>query len=230
MAGCVQGWSRAQAREARPSLGRASLGVCAQAKEMLEGAGFAKGGQAVVLGGATIAGFFASVCSLPFDFVKTRIQKMEPGPDGKFPYKGPLDCAVKPRAQEGPLKFYTGFPTYCVRGAPDVRLCPLNAVHVRACPGRGRRAPRRRRRQLCAGPAGAVRSACIRQSVRVHVASSGADDGLRAEWSSSPKPGVCGAVEHFAHSAFGLCQSRAGRHLTARACAPGLRRTSPSRW
>ena len=84
---------------------------------MLEGAGFPKGGNSVVLGGATIAGFFAAACSLPFDFVKTRIQKMEPGPDGKFPYKGPVDCAMKTLTQEGPLKFYTGFPTYCVRCA-----------------------------------------------------------------------------------------------------------------
>lgn len=86
-----------------------------QAKEMLESAGFKKGGQSVVLGGATIAGFFAAACSLPFDFVKTRIQKMEPLPDGTLPYKGPLDCAIKTFTHEGPLKFYTGFPTYCVR-------------------------------------------------------------------------------------------------------------------
>lgn len=82
---------------------------------MLEKAGFEKGGQAVVLGGATIAGFFAAACSLPFDFVKTRIQKMEPLPDGTMPYKGPVDCAMKTLSQEGFLKFYTGFPTYCVR-------------------------------------------------------------------------------------------------------------------
>ena len=86
---------------------------------MLEKAGFEKGGQAVVLGGATIAGFFAAACSLPFDFVKTRIQKMEPLPDGTLPYKGPVDCALKTLREEGFLKFYTGFPTYCVRcGAP----------------------------------------------------------------------------------------------------------------
>lgn len=92
--------------------------VCMQqAKEMLEAAGFQKNGQVVVLGGATIAGFFASACSLPFDFVKTRIQKMEPLPDGTFPYKGPVDCAIKTFTKEGPLKFYTGFPTYCIRCA-----------------------------------------------------------------------------------------------------------------
>ena len=65
---------------------------CLQAKEMLEKAGFEKGGQAVVLGGATIAGFFAAACSLPFDFVKTRIQKMEPLPDGTLPYKVRLEA------------------------------------------------------------------------------------------------------------------------------------------
>ncbi|KAK9843706.1 hypothetical protein WJX81_003189 [Elliptochloris bilobata] len=115
-------------RGAGPTVVRAmalNMGMLAsndQAKEMLEAAGFPKGGNAVVLGGATIAGFFASACSLPFDFVKTRIQKMEPGPDGKFPYKGPADCAMKTLTQEGPLKFYTGFPTYCVRIAPHVAI------------------------------------------------------------------------------------------------------------
>ncbi len=96
---------------------------------MLERAGFEKGGQAVVLGGATIAGFFAAACSLPFDFVKTRIQKMEPNPDGTMPYKGPVDCALKTMREEGLLKFYTGFPTYCIRCAafsnPVLFLTPL---------------------------------------------------------------------------------------------------------
>jgi len=91
-----------------------------QAKEMIEAAGFVKGGSVAVLGGATIAGFFASACSLPFDFVKTRLQKMTPNPDGTMPYKGPMDCAMQTLKQEGPLKFYTGFPTYLVRIAPHV--------------------------------------------------------------------------------------------------------------
>jgi hypothetical protein len=61
------------------------------------------------------AGFFASACSLPFDFVKTRLQKMTPNPDGTMPYKGPVDCAMQTLRSEGPLKFYTGFPTYMIR-------------------------------------------------------------------------------------------------------------------
>lgn len=108
-------------RGAGPTVTRAmalNMGMLAsndQAKEVLENAGFAKGGNAVVLGAAFIAGFFASACSLPFDFVKTRMQKMTPNPDGTMPYKSSLDCALKTLSQEGPLKFYTGFPTYIMR-------------------------------------------------------------------------------------------------------------------
>lgn len=113
-------------RGAAPTIVRAmglNMGMLAsndQAKEMLEGAGFAKGGAVAVLGGASIAGFFASACSLPFDFVKTRMQKMTPNPDGTMPYKGPIDCAMKTLTKEGPLTFYTGFGTYCIRIAPHV--------------------------------------------------------------------------------------------------------------
>lgn len=85
----------------------------AQAREFLEGVGVK--GQPAVLGAATLAGFVAASFSLPFDYVKTKIQEMKPGPDGKLPYSGPLDCAAKTLATRGPLAFYTGFPTYCVR-------------------------------------------------------------------------------------------------------------------
>ncbi|GFR47827.1 hypothetical protein Agub_g9605 [Astrephomene gubernaculifera] len=113
-------------RGATPTVVRAmslNMGMLAsndQAKEMIEAAGFEKGGSAAVLGGAFIAGFLASAFSLPFDFIKTRMQKMTPNPDGTLPYKGPIDCAVQTLKNEGPLKFYTGFPTYCIRIAPHV--------------------------------------------------------------------------------------------------------------
>lgn len=93
-----------------------------QAKEMLEGLGFQKGGSVVVLGGATIAGIFAAVCSLPFDYVKTQLQKMKPDANGKMPYTGAIDCAMKTLAEGGPLKFYTGLPTYMVRISPHATL------------------------------------------------------------------------------------------------------------
>jgi solute carrier family 25 oxoglutarate transporter 11 len=91
-----------------------------QAKEAIEAAGFEKGSAVPVMGGAAIAGFVASAFSLPFDFVKTRMQKMTPGPDGKMPYTGLGDCAVKTLKAEGPLAFYTGFGTYALRISPHV--------------------------------------------------------------------------------------------------------------
>eukprot|EP00195_Chlamydomonas_chlamydogama_P015505 CAMPEP_0202899902 /NCGR_PEP_ID=MMETSP1392-20130828/9239_1 /ASSEMBLY_ACC=CAM_ASM_000868 /TAXON_ID=225041 /ORGANISM="Chlamydomonas chlamydogama, Strain SAG 11-48b" /LENGTH=298 /DNA_ID=CAMNT_0049586199 /DNA_START=143 /DNA_END=1039 /DNA_ORIENTATION=+ len=113
-------------RGATPTVTRAmalNMGMLAsndQAKEMLEAAGFAKGGAGAVMGGAFIAGFFASACSLPFDFVKTRMQKMTPNADGTMPYKSSMDCAMQTLTKEGPLKFYTGFPTYIIRIGPHV--------------------------------------------------------------------------------------------------------------
>lgn len=67
---------------------------------------------------SAIAGFFASFFSLPFDFVKTRLQKQTPGADGKLPYKGMFDAFAQVARKEGPLRFYRGFATYYVRIAP----------------------------------------------------------------------------------------------------------------
>lgn len=67
---------------------------------------------------SAIAGFFASFFSLPFDFVKTRLQKQTRGPDGSVQYKGMVDCFRKVATQEGLLRFYRGFGTYYVRIAP----------------------------------------------------------------------------------------------------------------
>ncbi|CAZ83386.1 unnamed protein product [Tuber melanosporum] len=76
---------------------------------------------------SAVAGFFASFFSLPFDFVKTRLQKQTKGPDGKLPYKGSLDCAMKVAKEEGLLRFYRGFGTYYVRIAPHAMLTVLFA-------------------------------------------------------------------------------------------------------
>lgn len=67
---------------------------------------------------SAVAGFFASFFSLPFDFVKTRLQKQQKGPDGKVPYRGMVDCFAKVAKQEGLGRFYRGFGTYYVRIAP----------------------------------------------------------------------------------------------------------------
>ena len=80
------------------------------------------GEMATVVGASAVSGFFASACSLPFDYVKTQIQKMQPDAEGKYPYTGSVDCALKTLKAGGPFKFYTGFPVYCVRIAPHVMM------------------------------------------------------------------------------------------------------------
>jgi solute carrier family 25 (mitochondrial oxoglutarate transporter), member 11 len=69
-------------------------------------------------GASAIAGFFASFFSLPFDFVKTRLQKQTRAADGTLPYKSMLHCFAKVTKDEGILRFYRGFGTYYVRIAP----------------------------------------------------------------------------------------------------------------
>jgi len=72
---------------------------------------------------SAIAGFFASFFSLPFDFIKTRLQKQQKDPKtGQLPYKGVLDCAGKVVRDEGWLRFYRGFGTYYVRIAPHAMV------------------------------------------------------------------------------------------------------------
>ncbi|XP_074307034.1 mitochondrial dicarboxylate/tricarboxylate transporter DTC-like [Silene latifolia] len=80
------------------------------------------GDASTVVGASAVSGFFAAACSLPFDYVKTQIQKMQPDATGKYPYTGAMDCALKTLKAGGPFKFYTGFPVYCVRIAPHVMM------------------------------------------------------------------------------------------------------------
>lgn len=76
------------------------------------------GPRSQTLTASAAAGFFASFFSLPFDFMKTRLQKQTRAPDGSLPYKGMVDCFQKVVREEGILRFYRGFGTYYVRIAP----------------------------------------------------------------------------------------------------------------
>ncbi|WPH02484.1 putative mitochondrial 2-oxoglutarate/malate carrier protein [Acrodontium crateriforme] len=88
------------------------------------------GPRAQTLTASAFAGFFASFFSLPFDFIKTRLQKQSKGPDGKFPYNGFLDCAQKVVREEGLLRFYRGFATYYVRIAPHAMVTLIVADYL----------------------------------------------------------------------------------------------------
>merc|ERR1712194_731417 len=80
-------------------------------------------GAPLTFGASAIAGFFASFFSLPFDFVKTQMQKQKPDPvTGALKYKSAIDCAAKIMAEGGPMRFYAGFPTFYVRIAPHAMI------------------------------------------------------------------------------------------------------------
>ncbi|KAL4895228.1 mitochondrial carrier domain-containing protein [Aspergillus ambiguus] len=80
---------------------------------------------------SAIAGFFASFLSLPFDFIKTRLQKQQKDPKtGQLPYRGLIDCARKVAQEEGLLRFYRGFGTYYVRIAPHAMVTLIVADYL----------------------------------------------------------------------------------------------------
>jgi len=104
------------------------LAFFSEAKTRLKGSGLSS--QTQTLTASAIAGFFASFFSLPFDFVKTRLQKQQRGPDGKLPYKGMFDCFKKVATDEGLLRFYRGFGTYYVRIAPHAMVTLIVADYL----------------------------------------------------------------------------------------------------
>ena len=69
-----------------------------------------------------ISGTIAATMSLPFDNVKTKMQKMTRNADGTFPYKSLMDCAIQTAQNDSILGFWAGLPTYIVRIAPHVMI------------------------------------------------------------------------------------------------------------
>ena len=71
-----------------------------------------------------ISGFLSGICgatlTLPFDFLKTRMQKQVRLEDGSYPYKNVVDCALQVARKEGLMRFYVGYTTFVIRIAPIV--------------------------------------------------------------------------------------------------------------
>lgn len=68
------------------------------------------------------SGVVAATVCLPFDFLKTRLQKQKRLPDGTYPYKNVLDAARKISAKEGPGALVQGYPTFLVRIVPHIMI------------------------------------------------------------------------------------------------------------
>lgn len=127
-------WAGATPTVARAmALNFGQLAFFAEAKARLAASGTTDlSPRAQTLAASAIAGFFASFFSLPFDFVKTRLQKQQKGPDGKLPYRGMVDCFSKVARQEGFMRFYRGFGTYYIRIAPHAYVS-LSDSWMMAC-------------------------------------------------------------------------------------------------
>jgi hypothetical protein len=76
------------------------------------------GSRTQTLVASAAAGFFASFFSLPFDFVKTRMQRQAKTAVGGAKPVGMLGMFAKVAREEGIFRFYRGFGTYYVRIAP----------------------------------------------------------------------------------------------------------------
>lgn len=97
------------------------LGFNTLAKDKLTEMGVT--GPTQTFGASAFAGFFAAFFSLPFDYVKTQVQKAKPDPvTGKLPFDGPIDCAMRQVRLGGPQRLWSGFPTYYVRIAPHAMI------------------------------------------------------------------------------------------------------------
>ena len=67
-----------------------------------------------------LASCIGSFASLPMDNAKTKLQKMKADANGKYPYKGLMDCMSKTVVNEGFSKLWVGLPTYYIRIGPHV--------------------------------------------------------------------------------------------------------------
>ena len=77
------------------------------------------------------SGVVAAIISLPFDNVKTKLQKMQKGADGTMPYKGVIDCMSKTAKCEGPSKLWVGVVTYYFRVAPHAVISLVTNDYLR---------------------------------------------------------------------------------------------------
>lgn len=120
-----------------PTIARAvsmNVGMLSTFDQAKEGIDAWKGEKNLIstrLQASAIAGVVCSCMSLPFDNVKTKLQKMK-ATNGVFPYSGVLDCLKQTVAKEGITGLWVGLPTYYFRVAPHamITLTIQDYLHV----------------------------------------------------------------------------------------------------
>ncbi|VUC29453.1 unnamed protein product [Clonostachys rosea] len=71
---------------------------------------------------SALACLFASTIALPFDLVKTRLQRGARTADGALVYRSMVDCFRKIAKEEGLTRFYRGFGIFYLRTGPHAML------------------------------------------------------------------------------------------------------------
>ena len=93
----------------------------------------------IQFGSSMIAAVATACGSLPFDNIKTKMQKQKAGPDGKIPYPNIASCITKSLAKEGVTGFWAGLPTYYFRVGPHAIITLLAAEQYRKLFGIGQK-------------------------------------------------------------------------------------------
>lgn len=99
-----------------------SLASYDQTRELVDELRGERNSRVGIVGASAISGFVGAVFSIPFDYVKTQLQRMKPDAHGRLPYDGMLDCVVKTAREHGLGRFFSGFPTYAMRVSPMIAL------------------------------------------------------------------------------------------------------------
>jgi solute carrier family 25 oxoglutarate transporter 11 len=74
---------------------------------------------------SAFASFFVSLCTLPLDNMKTKIQRMVPKANGEMPYRGLWHCMRETIRFEGVSRLWVGFGPYFMRLFPHGMLILL---------------------------------------------------------------------------------------------------------
>lgn len=75
-------------------------------------------GKTTIFASTFVSGVFVAMCSLPFDNMKTKLQKQTKNKEGKYMYNNLRDCFKQTIAREGFTGLWTGLPTFYIRVAP----------------------------------------------------------------------------------------------------------------
>lgn len=86
-----------------------------------------------------ISSVFTAVFSLPFDNIKTKMQKQKPDANGVVPYKNIAECFQKSLAREGVTGFWAGLPTYYFRVGPHAIITLLSLEQYKKLLGVGKK-------------------------------------------------------------------------------------------